>query len=470
MWPSCHQISAWCLKRAPVLIFVLALLVRLAVIFTTKTYLTIEHTEVINVATSLATHGTFADAYGPTGPTAHTSPLYPILLSLIFRLFGTGVPGEIVKEVSSSAIASLLYAALPILSTACGLGLATGVVAGVGGALVPVNFWAETKGSFEAPLAGLVLVLFCIASARTWRSKDFSMRSALIVGSISGVGLLLSPNFAPITLTTLFLGYVLSGRANTKLYIRFVAIVLGIVVLCLTPWTIRNYVVLGGPVWARSNLGLELYIANNDIASANVSVNYMSHLFHRAHPLASAAERAKVRTMGELPYEHEKLATAEQWIKTHPRRFMVLTIQRMGYFWFPRMVRPAQTMLMGLFTVGAVAGLIRFLRSGNATAWLFLGVLISYSLIYYLVVPQPRYRYPVDWVLIFLTSFWICSSRYFLSLVGVLVSYSVIYYLVVPQPRYRYPIDWLLIFLTLFWMCSSRYFLRLERKVCNPVP
>ena len=77
------------------MIFVLALLVRLIIIFTTKTYRIIEHTEVINVATSLATHGTFADAYGATGPTAHTSPLYPILLSLIFRLFGTGVPGEL---------------------------------------------------------------------------------------------------------------------------------------------------------------------------------------------------------------------------------------------------------------------------------------------------------------------------------------------------------------------------------------
>ena len=60
-------------------------------------------------------------------------------------------------------------------------------------------------------------------------------------------------------------------------------------------------------MWSRSNLGLELYIANNDISSANVSVNYMSHLFHRAHPLASDAERAKLVTMGELPYEHEKL-------------------------------------------------------------------------------------------------------------------------------------------------------------------
>ena len=94
---------------------------------------------------------------------------------------------------------------------------------------------------------------------------------------------------------------------------------------------------------------------------------------------------------------------------------MRLTIQRMGYFWFPRMRRREQTILMGLFTVGAVVGLIRFLRSGNDTAWLFLGVLVSYSLIYYLVVPQPRYRCPIDWVLIFLTSFWICSSRYFLE-------------------------------------------------------
>jgi 4-amino-4-deoxy-L-arabinose transferase-like glycosyltransferase len=405
-----HQNVGWCLKRAPLFIFVLALCVRLTIIFKTRTYLDIEHTEVVRIATSLATQGTFADAYGHnTGPTAHASPLYPILLSLVFRMFGTGVAGEIAQETFSSMIASLIYAALPTLSTACGLGLAPGIFAGLAGAVLPVNFWSETKGSFEAPLVGLLLMIFCIATARVWRSADFSVRWAVIMGFISGVALLASPSLAPVILASLFLSYALFRHTKAKECIRFCVIVLGIIALCLTPWAVRNYLVLGSVVWSRSNLGLELYISNNDMAAPNWYDNISSHLFDRSHPFSSRIEQRKLQALGELPYEHEKLTNAMHWIVTHPKRFTWLTLQRIYYFWFPRMRRRAQSILMGLFTVGAGAGLIRLLRSGNVTAWLFLGIVTLYPLIYYIVEAFARYRCPIDWVLIFLTAFWISS-------------------------------------------------------------
>jgi len=410
-----HRIANWCLTHASALIFILALSVRLIIIFTTKTYLYIEHTEVVRIATSLATRGTFADAYGHTGPTAHASPLYPLLLSLVFRIFGTGVAGELAQEVLSSIIASLIYASLPTLSMACGLGLETGIVAGVVGAALPANFWSETKGSFEAPLVGLFLVMFCIATARVWLSRgDFSTRSACKVGLISGTGLLASPTLAPVILASLLLGYALFHQTKAKECIRFTAIVVSIAVLCLTPWTVRNYLVLGTPVWARSNLGLELYIANNDMSEPNLKDNY--RWFDQLHPFASPVENAKLRALGELPYEHEKLVNAEHWIATHQKRFTWLTLQRIYYFWFPTMTRRAQTILMALFTVGAAAGLIQLLRSRNVTAWLFLGIIAFYPVIYYFVSSFARYRSPIDSVLIFLCSFWICSGRYFAGL------------------------------------------------------
>jgi len=404
-----HQNVAWCLERAPCLIFALALCVRVIIIFKTRTYLDIEHTEVVRIATSLATQGTLADAYGHSGPTAHASPLYPILLSLIFRIFGTGVAGEIAQETFSSSIASLIYAALPTLSTASGLGSEPGIFAGLVGAVLPVNFWSETKGSFEAPLVGLLLMMFSIVTARVWRSADFSARRALVVGFVSGAALLASPTLAPVILASLFLGYAFFRQTKAKECIRFGLIVLGIATLCLTPWAVRNYLVLGSAVWSRSNLGLELYISNNDMAAPNWYDNISSGLFNRSHPFPSRIEQRKLQAMGELPYEHEKLTSAVHWIVTHPQRFGWLTMRRIYYFWFPRMRRRAQSILMGLFTVGAGAGLIRFLRSGNVTAWLFLGIVALYPIIYYIVEAFARYRCPIDWVLIFLTAFWIWS-------------------------------------------------------------
>src|SRR5271166_4039693 len=91
------------LLSSPYFVFSIAFCVRLAIIFGTKSYLQVEHTEIVRVATSLAEHGTLADAFGrQTGPTAHVAPMYPILLSLIFRVFGTGLAGEIAQEAFSS--------------------------------------------------------------------------------------------------------------------------------------------------------------------------------------------------------------------------------------------------------------------------------------------------------------------------------------------------------------------------------
>ncbi len=392
-------------RKFPLLIFALAFGVRLTLVFVTHSYLQIEHTEVVRVATSLAKQGTFANAYGPnTGPTAHVSPLYPILLSLILRVFGTGVAGEIAQETFSCLLASLTYAVLPALGTSCGLDPAVGNLAGIIGALLPVNFWSETKGSFEAPLVSLTLVVLSVLIARCWRSADLSSATALRLGAGSGLALLASPSLAPVVMTWLLVGYFLIGRTVAKRYAGFAIIIIAACVVCLTPWIMRNYFVLGASVWSRSNFGNELFISNNDRAAANMRDNLSSGWFQEAHPFYNRVEREKLQSMGEVSYKRERVRESTQWILSHHKRFCQLTAERIFYFWFPRMVRLPQTLLMGIFSVGALAGLICLLRTGNLSAWLFLSALTTYPLVYYLVQSFARYRCPVDGVLVFLTA------------------------------------------------------------------
>jgi hypothetical protein len=64
---------------------------------------------------------------------------------------------------------------------------------------------------------------------------------------------------------------------------------------------------------------------------------------------------------------------------------------------------------MAMFSIGGLAGLIWMFRTGNPVAWLFLATLTAYPLVYYVVQSFPRYRCPVDWMLVFLTAFGIFS-------------------------------------------------------------
>jgi len=126
--------------------------------------------EMENIARSLALHGTFADPYLlPSGSTAHTAPGYPILLGLIFLLFGTGVAGETVSRIASAICSSIQYALLPRVSTALGLPRFTGAVAGLLAALVPYKGYVEgSRDSVDQPYVALALILLFLYTSKAW--------------------------------------------------------------------------------------------------------------------------------------------------------------------------------------------------------------------------------------------------------------------------------------------------------------
>jgi hypothetical protein len=60
---------------------------------------------------------------------------------------------------------------------------------------------------------------------------------------------------------------------------------------------------------------------------------------------------------------------------------------------------------MALFAVGGFAGALLLLRQHNPSGWLFFSSLASYSFIYYFIQSFARYRTPIHWVLVLLTTF-----------------------------------------------------------------
>ena len=158
-----------------VVVFVVAMLVRLALVLPNRQAILLERPEPVQIALSLVATGRYADAYGVgSGPTAHCVPLHPMLLSVLFGLFGTGAQGTQAMNVFGLTAAAVGFALLPALAVAAGLRLSSGVLAGFVGALAPVNFWAQTSGSFDAPLTSVVLVALCILLSRVWAEAQFT--------------------------------------------------------------------------------------------------------------------------------------------------------------------------------------------------------------------------------------------------------------------------------------------------------
>ena len=180
--------------RACILVFVVALVFRLAWVVATDQIHEFPRKEMVKIAMTFAERGELADPYAvPTGPTAVVPPVYPIFLGLIFRIFGTGVAAEVVKCVLTSTVSALRCALIPWLAVWLGLSLRTGMIGGLMSAFYLGALATDIKGDWAEAYAATALVgLFLAASAST-ESARLSLRSAAMLGFWWGLTLLLSP-------------------------------------------------------------------------------------------------------------------------------------------------------------------------------------------------------------------------------------------------------------------------------------
>ena len=148
------------------------------------------------IAISLMNSGEFANAHGiSSGSTAHLPPLYPLLVSLIYRWFGLTSAAGYVSMLLIAIIASVLYALLPWLADQFSQSRRAGFLGGVTAALVD----QEWHGHGEY-LTGIVLALLLVAFLRRWTGRRISWHGSLGQGFAIGAAFHLQPTLLPVVL------------------------------------------------------------------------------------------------------------------------------------------------------------------------------------------------------------------------------------------------------------------------------
>ncbi len=90
--------------------------------------------------------------------------------------------------------------------------------------------------------------------------------------------------------------------------------------LIMTPWALRNLIVMGGLFPVRDNLGLELYVSFNDCAPYSFRENMRTSCIQNFHPNSSVEEALAVRSLGEYKYVQDRFRKAARWVSLHPAR------------------------------------------------------------------------------------------------------------------------------------------------------
>jgi hypothetical protein len=348
--------------------------------------------EVEAISVSLATHGTFADPYAiPTGPTAHAPPVWPFLVSLVYRVMGLTTAAGYVAWILGILVYATLYALLPWVATRLGLGARAGFLAGLGGAVLALG-WPDPV----AALAGLTMALILVAFLRRWTGPPPSPAAAFALGVACGVGLHIQPALFPVIVGCLAFEWWWRRRERPW---RAIALLAGGLVLACVPWGIRNYRVFHAPVFVRSNLGLELRMAFHEGAAADIDVSIARG--GTRHPRTSLVEAVRVREMGEGAYMREALDEALAYVRTHPGESARLVAGRFLYFWFGPLHQPSVAVFVTALTVLAALGAARALPAMTTPQRAILLIpLITFPLIYYIVSHIAHYRLPLQWLLL----------------------------------------------------------------------
>jgi len=379
-------------------LFLAALIIRLVYILRSTDTLSVG-AEMLKVARSVATTGQYANPFGAlaTGPTAHVAPGGVYILAAVLWLFPDERSAALVGRLLAALAVALLVTTVYVFARRAALGERTARLAGLI-ALYPWSPFDELNGSWEAPYAALSLVVLSLLTVLPPTARP-GARQGVWIGLSFGAALLISPS-ALLFLAGIVLARLIRRRTAWIRALPGRALLAGVLAtaLVLTPWTIRNRVVMGHWLFVRDNFGLELAISNNDNARPHTSLRV------QVHPNTHRSEAQRIVDVGEVAYNREKLAEALAWVLQHPSRFAHLTLERVGYFWLPQSSSLVRFVVDLFVLAAALIGFVLTLVKRIAASMDVGCGALAYSSLYSLVQADSRYQYPIHWVVCLLAA------------------------------------------------------------------
>lgn len=334
--------------------------------------------------------------YGTSG--AYWPPGYIFFMGFMFKIFG--LP-ETPNIVSVQIIQSLLDAISAVLIFAIARHMfakrTIGIIASLLYALLPAAvmytgmFYSETLWIFFMLLG--IWLTFVTAERLTWPYY-------VVTGFVYGLAALVRPTSLPLVVLAGLLFYMHNIEFPLRwdwrrLWSRFVAPLLIMVVtigVTISPWVIRNIIVIGEPVLFSVNPGINLYLAHNEKATGRwVDMG-------PDDPVLQWRDHPEVNRQGK--------AAAYDYILAHPLKTLKQAIHVHKWFWtvenvsiqndaVPLLKKWYELYSFKLLAVLGLLGIVLARHSWRSVLWIVLFMIAYNGLIDFLYFAS-RYRYPIE--------------------------------------------------------------------------
>jgi len=285
------------------------------------------------------------------------------------------------------------------------------------------------EGELHAPALLIFLLLLLIRLLASWSGSPGVAR-ALAAGLVLGAAALVRPNvllFAPLALVwMLWLAY----RREERFLPSGIALAVA-VLAAIAPAAIRNARVAGDFVLVSSNLGINLYIGNNERATGFVAASLPPHgEFETCYDypdVARSVERELGRPLKDSEVSAYFARKALDFARENPARFLALLARKAALFWGPDEISHNKVLalerehsrvlrwLPGSFPLlvsGAIVGLVlmaAFARRRWPLAVLALSMIALWFLSVLPFFAASRYRAPILPLLMLFVAIGVCE-------------------------------------------------------------
>lgn len=355
--------------------------------------------ELGKIAASIVNGHGFANPYwSQTGPTALLTPVYPVILSLVFRLFGVYSSSSALVFGGLNCIFSTITC-IPIFFIAKrNFGVQVAALAVWLWALHPyaINFSTTTMW-YHSFLALLLTLLFWIGLLL--QASDYWV-SWLCFGLLWGFTALVNP----VVLGTMpfLLGWTSRQLARSQKHWKEPLIV-GIVgmVVVIAPWLIRNDLTFHKPVFLKDGFWMEACVGN-----AGNTLHWWNGECQPSGTKTSKA-RDEFARVGELAFMNNRRRQTLTTIEARPDLFVIRSLRRVLFCWTgywsldPRYLReepldPENMFFLSSVSLLSLSGLRILIVRNRTLAISYIIVLVIFPLVYYITHLDPGFRHPLD--------------------------------------------------------------------------
>lgn len=323
------------------------------------------------------------------------TPGYPALLAAVISVFGEGRSGVYAARCTGAVLGTGA-----VLLT----GLWAGRVAGARAGWCAASLAACYPGAVALSVFVLSEALFCpllIAQLFTWSLADAQLANsrravawAAVSGVFAGAATLCRPSWLLFT-PVLAVLWVLSGRASTRR--SAAAVMLGIFVVTLVPWWVRNYLVVHRFVPTTLQVGASLYDGWNPQATGASAMEFVE-----VFRTQLAQEGWPPGPQREWELDRRLFRAAVQWAGEHPVevcRLAGIKFLRLWSLWpnDPQLRSRPLAWVLAVFYVPVLALTVAEMRSARPWKWnavLIVSPALYLTALHVVFVSSVRYREP----------------------------------------------------------------------------